>query len=230
MWTRNFALPVVAVLAASACSGSSNVQLETLEQRGSYAVGVNLGRDMLNAGADFDFDALLAGVNDVVAEAETRMTDEEMAQAFQEFSTAAREQAESRASGLAEANLAEGAAFLVENGARDGVMTTASGLQYEVVTEGTGARPTPSDRVAVNYVGTLIDGTQFDASTDPEQPAVFGVGHVISGWTEGLQLMTVNSVYKFYVPADLGYGQAGSAPSIGPIATLIFEVTLLEIQ
>jgi FKBP-type peptidyl-prolyl cis-trans isomerase len=230
VWTKNFALPLATLFAVSACGGSGNVQLDTVEQRGSYAIGVNIGRDMLRAGPDFDFNAIKAGLSDALAEADLKLTDEELAQSFQEFSDLAREQAQGASAEAAGANEAEGAAFLEENGARDGVMTTASGLQYEVVTEGSGPRPTPSDRVAVNYVGTLIDGTQFDAGTNPDQPVVFGVTQVIAGWTEGLQLMTVGSVYRLFVSGNLAYGQGGSGPQIGPNATLIFEVTLIGIQ
>lgn len=219
-------LPIAAIISPTSC-GAGSTQLETLEQRGSYAVGVSVGRDLLLSGADFDIDALQAGLRDALAESQTELSEEEMARAFQELSTAARSRARDEA---AMVNLDEGAAFLQENGAREGVSTTASGLQYEVLTEGTGPRPEESDRVGVNYVGTLIDGTEFDASRDPGQPAIFGVGEVISGWTEGLQLMSVGSVYKFFIPASLAYGVAGSGQRIGPNATLIFEVTLLSIQ
>lgn len=219
-------LPIAAIISSTAC-GAGSTQLETLEQRGSYAVGVSVGRDLLLSGADFDIDALQAGLRDALAESQTELSEEEMARAFQELSTAARSRARDEA---AMANFDEGAAFLQENGASEGVTTTASGLQYLVLTEGTGPRPGADDRVGVNYVGTLIDGTEFDASRDPRQPAILGVGEVISGWTEGLQLMSVGSVYKFFIPASLAYGVAGSGQRIGPNATLIFEVTLLSIQ
>ncbi len=223
-------VPLAVLAAFSACDAGGNVQLETIEQRGSYAVGVNVGQSMVSDGVDFDYDALQAGLRDVVSGGEVKMTHEELQLAFQEFSTMARAQAQERAAEVAATNLTEGAAFLAENGARDGVNTTESGLQWEVVTEGTGARPTAQDRVAVNYVGTLIDGTEFDSSRDPEQPAVFGVNQVIPGWAEALQLMTEGSIYKVYVPGHLGYGMQGSGPLIGPNATLVFEVTLLGIQ
>jgi FKBP-type peptidyl-prolyl cis-trans isomerase len=122
-----------------------------------------------------------------------------------------------------------GAAFLAENAQKVGVVTTASGLQYRVITEGSGSRPGPTDTVTVNYRGTLIDGTQFDSSYDRGQPATFPLNQVIAGWTEGLQLMTVGSTYEFVIPSQLGYGASGQGP-IPPNAVLIFEVELLGIN
>ena len=130
---------------------------------------------------------------------------------------------------LAQKNLEEGNAFLEKNKARDGVVTTASGLQYEIITEGKGPKPTADDQVKVNYTGTLIDGTVFDSSAQHGQPATFGVGQVIPGWTEALELMPVGSKWKVYIPANLAYGERGAGNDIGPNATLIFEVELLEI-
>jgi FKBP-type peptidyl-prolyl cis-trans isomerase len=126
-------------------------------------------------------------------------------------------------------NLEAGNAFLEENKGREGVKTTASGLQYEVITEGTGPIPSAEDRVRVHYHGTLIDGTVFDSSVERGEPAVFGVGQVIPGWTEALQLMPVGSKWKIYVPSELAYGERGAGADIGPNTTLIFEVELLEI-
>lgn len=120
----------------------------------------------------------------------------------------------------------EGEAFLANNATQEGVQTTASGLQYKVITEGTGARPTASDTVTVNYVGTLIDGTEFDSSGSP---ITFPLNQVIAGWTEGLQLMTVGSTYMFYIPADLAYGAAGRPPVIPGNSVLVFQVELLDI-
>ena len=126
-------------------------------------------------------------------------------------------------------NLEEGNAFLEANKAKEGITTTESGLQYEVITEGSGAKPTAESQVRVHYHGTLLDGTVFDSSVDRGDPAVFGVGGVIKGWTEVLQLMPVGSKWKVYIPADLAYGERGAGADIGPNSTLIFEVELLEI-
>ncbi|MEP7294436.1 MAG: FKBP-type peptidyl-prolyl cis-trans isomerase [Chloroflexota bacterium] len=127
------------------------------------------------------------------------------------------------------ASAADGQAFLASNASADGVQTTASGLQYKVVTEGTGARPSVTDTVTVNYEGTLIDGTKFDSSYDRNQTATFRLDEVIDGWTEGLQLMTVGSTYMFYIPSELAYGEAGRAPVIPPNSVLVFKIELLDI-
>ncbi len=127
-------------------------------------------------------------------------------------------------------NKKKGEEFLAENAKKDGVITTESGLQYEVIKEGKGDKPVPGDRVKVHYHGTLIDGTVFDSSVERGEPTTFGVTQVIKGWVEGLQLMTVGSKYKFYIPAELAYGMRGSGPKIGPMETLVFEVELLGIE
>jgi len=128
-----------------------------------------------------------------------------------------------------QANLEEGNKFLEENKGREGITVTESGLQYEVLTEGTGAKPTAADQVRVHYHGTLIDGTVFDSSVDRGEPAVFGVGQVIPGWTEALQLMPIGSKWKVYLPSNIAYGERGAGGDIGPNSALIFEVELLEI-
>ncbi|MEZ4988599.1 MAG: FKBP-type peptidyl-prolyl cis-trans isomerase, partial [Saprospiraceae bacterium] len=124
----------------------------------------------------------------------------------------------------------DGAAFLKENAQRAGVTTTASGLQYEVLAPGSGAKPTPADKVTVHYHGTIIDGTVFDSSVQRNSPATFGVTQVIQGWVEGLQLMSMGAKYKFFIPYDLAYGERGAGPKIPPFSTLIFEVELLKIN
>ncbi len=130
----------------------------------------------------------------------------------------------------AAANKAKGKAFLAENGAREGVETTSSGLQYEILEAGSGPKPSATDTVSVHYRGTLIDGTQFDSSYERGPPATFPLNRVIAGWTEGLQLMPVGSTWNLYLRSDLAYGERGSPPTIGPGATLIFEVKLLGIE
>jgi FKBP-type peptidyl-prolyl cis-trans isomerase len=150
------------------------------------------------------------------------MTTEEADQVIRRFFEAAGEKE-------GQLNLETGNAFLEENKSREGVNTTASGLQYEVISEGDGPKPSADDRVRVHYHGTLIDGTVFDSSVERGEPAVFGVGQVIPGWTEALQLMPVGSKWKIYVPSNLAYGERGAGADIGPNTTLIFEVELLEI-
>lgn len=129
-----------------------------------------------------------------------------------------------------EGNISEGKQFLAENAKRPEVKTTASGLQYEVLTEGTGAKPTPNDQVTVHYTGKLIDGTVFDSSVERGEPATFGVTQVIQGWVEALQMMPEGSKWKLYIPYDLAYGERGAGQVIGPYATLVFEVELLKIN
>ena len=130
---------------------------------------------------------------------------------------------------IEEANISEGEKFLAENAKKPGVTTTASGLQYEVLKPGAGAKPTPSNQVTVHYVGTLLNGKEFDSSVRRREPATFGVTQVIQGWVEGLQLMPLGSKYKFYIPANLAYGERGAGGDIPPYATLIFEVELIKI-
>jgi FKBP-type peptidyl-prolyl cis-trans isomerase len=227
---------VIAVLALSACeqqateeNAAAVVALETPEQRLSYGVAYGLGMNMQRDGMNVDVAAFSAGLSDAVAGAEKRLTDEEIQaemMAFQERVTAEREQATNQ---LAQVNAQRSAAFLAENGNRDGVITTESGLQYEVLEAGEGATPGPDDRVQVHYRGTLVDGTEFDSSYARGEPVTFGVGQVIAGWTEALQLMPIGSKYKLYIPSELAYGAGGAGDRIGPNSALIFEVELLDI-
>lgn len=229
--TQRF-LAAVLVAAFAACQSSdntANVQLETDQQKASYNVGLNMGRQLQPAAGHIDMAALRAGIEDALAERDPRVADEELQAAMQAFQQAIQAEMTAKAQAEGQKNADEGAAFLAENGARDGVVTTESGLQYEVLREGDGARPGAGDRVTIHYRGTLIDGTQFDSSYDRGSPATFSVGGVIPGFSEALQLMPVGSQYRFYIPGDIGYGLQGSAPDIGPNATLIFEVELIEI-
>lgn len=225
-------LPVVLLMIAGmSCqqSGSiQNVKLETEADSAGYAIGILVGtnnkQQVENApgGADINLDAMVAAFSVASKGEEGAMTTEEADQVIRRFFEAAGERE-------GQLNLEEGNAFLEENKSREGVKTTASGLQYEVITEGDGPIPSADDRVRVHYHGTLIDGTVFDSSVERGEPAVFGVGQVIPGWTEALQLMPVGSKWKVYIPSDLGYGERGAGADIGPNTTLIFEVELLEI-
>ena len=210
-------------------SGSvKNVKLETEADSAGYAIGILVGtnnkQQVENApgGADINLDAMVAAFSVASKGEEGAMTTEEADQIIRRYFEAAGEKE-------GQLNLEEGNAFLEENKSREGINTTASGLQYEVLTEGTGPKPSADDRVRVHYHGTLIDGTVFDSSIDRGEPAVFGVGQVIPGWTEALQLMSVGSKWKVYIPSDLAYGERGAGADIGPNTTLIFEVELLEI-
>lgn len=210
-------------------SGSvKKVKLETAADSAGYAIGILVGNNnkqqIENApgGGDINVEAMVAAFSIAALEQEGEMTVEEADQVIRSYFEQAGEKESQK-------NLEEGNAFLEENKSREGVNTTASGLQYEVINEGTGAKPTAEDRVRVHYHGTLIDGTVFDSSVDRGEPTVFGVGQVIPGWTEALQLMSVGSKWKVYIPSDLGYGERGAGGDIGPNSTLVFEVELLEI-
>lgn len=241
---KKYALPlaIVGALGLQACNQQSPssgetekapaeapLTLESSEQRLSYGIAYNLGTRMKNDGMAVDTEAFTAGFRDGVGGREGQMTEEEISaevQAFQE-KMVAEQQAEREV--MAEQNLAASAAFLEENKAREGVNVTDSGLQYEVLEEGDGPLAGPDDTVEVHYRGTLVDGTEFDSSYSRGEPVTFGVGQVIPGWTEALQMMPVGSKWKLYIPSELGYGAGGAGQMIGPNAALIFEVEMLSI-
>jgi FKBP-type peptidyl-prolyl cis-trans isomerase len=160
---------------------------------------------------------------------DTLLTQDEMMTALQTFQTTMMERQQAKAEREASENITAGEAFLAENASKEGVMVTESGLQYKVITEGSGPKPQATDQVTVHYRGTLLDGTEFDSSYSRGEPATFGLNQVIPGWTEGVQLMNVGSKYEFYIPANLAYGERGAGASIGPNSTLIFEVELISI-
>lgn len=223
------AITLAACQQQEAGTEEAEVALETPQARLSYGVALGLGRNMANDGMSVDVDAFALGLRDALSGAEQRLTQEEIREemvAFQERITAERQATQGAA---AEANAKAAAAFLTTNASREGVMTTESGLQYEVLEAGDGPSPGADDQVQVHYRGTLIDGTEFDSSYSRGEPVTFGLGQVIPGWTEGLQLMNVGSKYKLYLPSELGYGSAGAGDTIGPNAALVFEVELLDI-
>ncbi len=222
-------LTAIVAIAVGACNAGSGADLETFEGRSSYAIGVNFGGSLKQDNVPLDMDAFIQGVEDVLADREPKLTREEMGQVMQELTQRLQQAQQQQFGEASQRNIEEGQAYLAENAERDGVTTTASGLQYEVITQGSGPRPAATDRVTVNYRGTLIDGTEFDSSYERGEPATFPVNRVIGGWTEALQLMPVGSKYRLVIPANLGYGEGGSGANIGPNATLIFEVELLAI-
>ena len=190
----------------------------------SYSLGVNIGENIKTQFEDINLDNFEAGIKDVLEkDVEAKISDNQ-AQAIIQSYFSKKQQKQS------ESVIEEGINFLRENGKREGVTTLASGLQYEVINDGTGPKPTIEDNVTTHYHGTLIDGTVFDSSVDRGEPASFPVGGVIKGWTEALQLMAVGSKWKLYVPYDLAYGERGAGPQIGAYSTLIFEVELISIN
>ena len=231
-------LSLTALLALAGCDQMNNqpqeAELETQDQKISYLLGMDNGKNIQTIGIEIDNGAFQQGFNDGLTNAEPKLSEEQIAEAIKAFETVMTakreemEQAEQQASQMqADANLEEGSAFLAANGAKEGVTTTDSGLQYKVLVAGSGAVPTVDSMVEVHYAGRLLDGTEFDSSIKRGVPAQFGVTQVIAGWTEALQLMTEGSKWELYIPAGLAYGPGGTGP-IGPNATLIFEVELLQ--
>jgi FKBP-type peptidyl-prolyl cis-trans isomerase len=211
---------------------SANVlatELETEAQQLGYIIGMDIGSSLKQQGAEVDIDTLLEAIKATYTGAELAMTPEEAATIREEYIAARRAEAQAAQQNLAAENAAAGDKFLLENRGRDGVQVTESGLQYEVIEMGDGPMPSTEDTVTVHYRGTLLDGTEFDSSYSRNQEATFKLNQVIPGWTEGLQLMPVGSTFKFFIPANLAYGPNGP-PSIGPNATLIFDVELIDVQ
>lgn len=198
----------------------------TSAQRASYGVGRQMGEQLAsNPFNGLDANAVAAGLIDVLSGKESVVSAEAINEAFTEISA----ELQAKAAEEGKKFSAEGEAFLAENAKKDGIITTESGLQYEIMTEGTGELPTQASTVKTHYHGTLIDGKVFDSSVTRGTPAEFPVGGVIAGWTEALQLMPVGSKWRLFVPHNLAYGERGAGADIAPYSALIFEVELLEI-
>ena len=209
---------------------SAPLTLNTQKEKVSYAIGMQIGKNLTREGVDIDTAVFLRGLVDVVTGSKPLLTDDEARAVITKLQqeTMAKRDAEMKVAG--EANKKEGETFLAENKKKEGVVTLPSGLQYKIIKQGTGPKPVATDNVVCNYRGTLINGKEFDSSYKRGQPATFPVGGVIKGWTEVLQLMPVGSTYQVWVPSDLAYGSRGPSPEIGPNALLIFEIELLEIK
>ena len=233
-------MSLAALMALGACDQTKQdedgaaLKLETQDEKISYLLGMDNGKNIQSVGIDIDIVAFQKGFATGIAGEEPALSEEDIestVKAFKAQMIAKRDEmqtAEHDASALqSEANGKEGAAFLLSNGAKEGVVTTESGLQYKVLTASTGVMPTADSTVEVHYAGSLIDGTEFDSSIKRGVPAQFGVTQVIAGWTEALQLMAEGEKWALYIPADLAYGPGGTGP-IGPNSTLIFEVELLQ--
>ena len=219
-----------AVLLATFVAGAAlGAELETDAQKLGYIIGMDIGNSLKQQGAEIDLDSLSEAIRATYKGEPLAMTPEEAATYREEFIAKRRVAAEAERQAMGAANAAEGDKFLLENRAKEGVAVTDSGLQYKVVQMGDGPKPAATDRVTVNYRGTLLNGTEFDSSYSRNQPMTFQLNQVIAGWTEGLQRMPVGSKFMFYIPPNLAYGPAGGGP-IGPNATLIFEVELLSIE
>ncbi len=224
---------LIAGLTLAGCQGSgpsaANASLESDDEIISYAFGRQIADQLSVWESHLDMSALLAGLEDGFEEVDSRIDDNVLQDARDRVGQLVQEEQTRLAAETAAKNLEEGTAFLAENATKEGVVTLESGLQYETITEGDGPRPTREDQVSVHYKGTLIDGTEFDSSYQRGQPATFAVTGVIAGFTEALMLMNVGSHYRFFIPSDLAYGEAGRRGPIGPNRLLIFEMELLEI-
>ncbi len=221
--------------AASAASGTASASapagLNSDNEKASYLMGYEVGasvHEMKKNGLEIDQDAFLKGLNAAAASEPLPFSDEEAVAVMQKFQADQMAKMEARQQETAKTNQEKGQAFLTENKAKEGVKTTASGLQYTVKTEGSGARPKATDVVTVHYEGRLIDGTVFDSSIKRGEPATFALNQVIPGWTEGLQLMKEGGEYTFYIPSELAYGEQGN-PSIPPNSVLVFDVQLIKV-
>jgi FKBP-type peptidyl-prolyl cis-trans isomerase FklB len=205
--------------------------LKTEKDKASYAIGLNIGRSMHKDAVDVDPSIVMRGMKDGLSGAKPLLTDDEARATMVALQADLRKKQELKMQVEGEANKKAGDAFLAENKTKDGIVTLPSGLQYKVLTEGTGPKPAATDTVVCNYKGTLLDNTEFDSSYKRGQPATFPVSGVIKGWTEALQLMPVGSKWELFIPSELAYGaRGGPGGGIGPNATLVFEVELLSIK
>ena len=218
-------IAISALLFITACKGEATKEVVLANEIDSvsYSLGVNIGENIKTQFEDIKINNFLSGMQEVIDGVEPKINNDQALMVIQNYFT-------KKQSAKSEVKIEEGRKFLEENSKKEGVITLASGLQYEVIVDGYGEKPKLEDNVTTHYHGTLIDGTVFDSSVDRGEPASFQVGGVIKGWTEALQLMTVGSKWKLYVPYDLAYGERGAGPQIGPYSTLIFEVELLNIN
>lgn len=223
-WMTVFSLAT----ATSLLADDTNI-LNDSQSRDSYAVGMMVGQSWKQQGIDLNDEIFLRGLKDAQAGTNALMTDAEIRDTLNAFRQALTAKQQKMHAELAEKNKAEGASFLATNKNNPGVITLPDGLQYKVLTEGTGKTPAPNDIVTVNYRGTFIDGKEFDSSARAGHPAQFQADHVIRGWTEALSKMKTGSKWELFIPADLAYGEQGGR-SIPPDATLIFEVELLDVK
>ncbi len=196
----------------------------------SYALGLGIGSQLKDMGAeDLNIDDFAQAIKDAIA-GNKQLKDDEAQAIVQEFFKAQEMKQRAAAAERFKVNKAEGEKYLAENATKENVYVTASGLQYEVLKEGNGKRPSATDTVVCHYEGTLIDGKMFDSSIKRGEPATFPLNQVIAGWTEGLQLMQEGAKYRFYIPYELGYGERGAGASIPPFSALVFDVELIEVK
>jgi FKBP-type peptidyl-prolyl cis-trans isomerase FklB len=217
-------------LASGISLAGDKVEPKTESDKVSYSVGYRLGGDFKRQQVDINSDMLVQGIEDAASGDEALMTEEQMRTVMMNLANRVKaEQMEKQKQQGAE-NIKAGEAFLAENSGKEGVTTLPSGLQYKVITAGEGKSPQKSDKVTVHYRGTLTDGSEFDSSYSRNKPASFGVGQVIPGWTEALQLMKEGDKWEIYLPSKLAYGERGAGAKIPPNSTLVFEVELISVD
>jgi len=204
--------------------------LKDQKEKASYSIGLELGNSLKKGKMDVNTDILVKGLKDGLSGAKPLLTEEQVKETMTALQKEMMEKQQAAQKELGEKNAAEGEKFLAENKKKDGVKTTASGLQYKVIKEGTGSPPKETDTVVTNYKGTTLDGTEFDSSYKRNEPATFPVNRVIKGWTEALQLMKPGSKYQLFIPSALAYGERAVGKDIGPNSTLIFDVELISIK
>ncbi|AYF88086.1 FKBP-type peptidyl-prolyl cis-trans isomerase [Pseudomonas sp. JS3066] len=214
-------------LVLAGCDSQTSVELKTPAQKASYGIGLNMGKSLAQEGMDdLDPKAVAQGIEDAIGKKEQRLKDEELVEAFAFL----QKRAEERMTALNAENAKAGKKFLEDNGKREGVVTTASGLQYEIVKKAEGAQPKATDVVTVHYEGKLTDGTVFDSSVQRGSPIDLPVNGVIPGWVEGLQLMHVGEKVKLFIPSELAYGEQSPSPAIPANSVLVFDLELLGIK
>ena len=221
--------PGAATGSASANSTSQPSPFSTDKEKASYAIGQNIGNSLKHDGLDVDPNIVSQGLKDAMTGATSKISEADAQAAMTKLRTEVMAKKQEEAAKAGQTNKQAGDQFLAANKAKEGVVTLPDGLQYKVVKEGTGPKPKATDTVTVNYRGTLIDGTEFDSSYKRGQPETLGVGQVIKGWTEALELMPVGSKWQLVIPPDLAYGPNGAGGVIGPNSTLVFDIELLSI-
>lgn len=233
---KNIIYPLLIAILVALISGcetdaqdSGDIKFETQKDSISYFIGSDISRSLVDIKEEVDIDLIIQAIRDGFDGKEPILTQNDMMATMQEFSSRMMQKREEKKKVQAIENKEAGVKFLEENKSKEGVIVTASGLQYQILKEGSGAKPTAQDRVSVHYRGTLVDGSEFDSSYKAGKPMTFNVTGVIPGWTEALQLMNTGSKYKVYIPSELAYGEKGSGP-IGPGEVLIFEVELISIE
>ena len=240
MKTIRIPLAVLAVFILSACEKQAvnetapetvepEVVLDTREERISYGIAYGLGQRLKSDDVPLDVAAFAEGLRHAFDGREPLLSQQEIGEELEAFQQEQGARREAQMQEIADRNAADGAAFLAQNAEQEGVVVLESGLQYKIVEQGEGAVPTASDTVEVHYRGTLIDGTEFDSSYARGQTVQFGVGQVIPGWTEALQLMPKGSKWQLFIPSNLAYGPGGAGPQIGPNSTLVFDVELIDV-